>query len=100
MPAITATVHQVLRYFFVGAIAATFIAVPPGDHWSSRFLQFLEHIAEKEAGPGVIVAMVIGGSLIYGAHRVLIYPGLSRFIIWTVMGPEPPRRRRGFNPLG
>src|SRR4029450_13146944 len=96
MPAITATVHQVLRYFFVGAIAATFIAVPRGAHWSCRFLQFLEH-AEK---PGVVVAMVIGGSLIYGAHRVLIYPGLSRFIIRTVMGPEPPRRRRWFNPFG
>jgi hypothetical protein len=35
---IAATVHQVLRCFFVGAIAATFIAVPPGG-LCRRFLR-------------------------------------------------------------
>ena len=93
MPAITATVHQVLRYFFVGAIAATFVAVPPGEDWSRRFLYFLDD-AKK---PGFVVAMVIAGSLIYGVHRVVFYPWISRCIIRYVIGPEPTWR---VNPYG
>lgn len=58
MPTITATVHQVLRYFFVDALASAFVRVPPGDAWSGRFTSFLEGL---RSAPLVGIAVLIGG---------------------------------------
>jgi hypothetical protein len=89
LPTIIATVHQALRYLFVGAIAAVFVVVPPGEAWSRRVRPFLAYLADVENAGAVLavlaVAILIGGSLIYGAHRVVVYPVIFRIILWTVM---------------
>jgi hypothetical protein len=97
LPNITATVHQVLRYFFVGALAAAFVAVPPGPGWSGRITLFFEKALEPNAAVAAIVvaiAMLIGGSLIYGAHRVILYPLIFRVIILRVLGEETTEQGR------
>jgi hypothetical protein len=98
LPTITATVHQVLRYFFVGALAAAFVAAPPGEMWKVRFASFLTEWLKTEwpktEAAVVAIAMLIGGSLIYGAHRVVVYPWIFRFIILRVLGEETTEQGR------
>lgn len=102
MPTITATVHQILRYFFVGALATAFVAVPPGECWSLRFTSFLTN-GLRPSAPLVGIAMLIGGSLIYLAHRVIVYPWIFRhFVLLRVLGEETTEKRwrRLFWPYG
>jgi hypothetical protein len=102
LPTITATVHQVLRYFFVGALATAFVAVPPGQHWGVRFTWFLTEVGKLSA-PLVGIAMLIVGSLLYLAHRVVLYPWIFRHcILLRVLGRETSEQcwRRWLWPYG
>jgi hypothetical protein len=98
MPTITATVHQALRYFFVGAIAATFVLVPPGQPlappgqtWKRQFASLIAEPA-RTAPYVFVLALVVGGCLIYGLHRVVIYPWFMRCIVLRVLGSETTER--------
>jgi hypothetical protein len=94
LPTITATAHQVLRYFFVGVLAVVFVAIPPGEGWSGRFALFLKDwVKTMTEAAGVAIAMLIGGSLVYIAHRVVVYPLIFRwFVILRVLGEETSER--------
>jgi hypothetical protein len=100
---IIATAHQALRYF-VGAIAALFVAVPPGEAWSRRFLSSLALFTDAKNPTAVLavlaVTILIAGSLIYGAHRVVVYPVIFRVILGTVLGRGSTTKRRFLWPYG
>jgi hypothetical protein len=87
LASLTATVHQALRYFFVGAIA-TFLPLlliePPVAPWPVRAKGVLQTLESTSA----IGFMVVAGSLVYGLHRVLVYPLLSRLWQLSVFGAD------------
>jgi hypothetical protein len=86
MPSLTATAHQALRYFFVGAIAAflfLFLDEMPPSPWLNR----IEHVVNRLDSPGPLVFMLILGTLIYGVHRLLFYPVLYRLMALSVWTP-------------
>jgi hypothetical protein len=96
MPTLTATVHQALRYFFAGAVAALllFLLETPQPALPSTWLERIRLGLSRLDSPGAVVLLWIVGSLIYGFHRTVIYPLLSRVLWWSVSRrrtlPPPP----------
>lgn len=85
MPTVNATVHQALRYFFAGAIAAFlvwFLAVEVTGPWHDR----LARVASTLAKPALVGLMFVGGGVVYAIHRVLIYPVIHRLVILSIFG--------------
>jgi hypothetical protein len=98
MPNLTATAHQAIRYFFVGAIAVALVLFLGRGPSTATWLKDAEEVVTSLGSPGAVVGMWIIGTVIYGLHRILIYPVLYRLVVLSVFWAE--RRRRWFWPFG
>lgn len=101
MPSFTATVHQLLRYFFVGAFAVVW-CVFLLDCGGGPLDRKLARVIDKASQGGALAAtgILITGAFIYCVHRTVFYPCLHRLVIARVAAGPALGRRCSFWPWG
>ncbi len=88
MPNIATTLHQVLRYFFVGTFAVfwcAFLLDCGADASHLKAVRVAKRLADPVAAGGwIFLAPFIVGAFIYCLHRAAIYPAIHRFVVYRV----------------
>ena len=91
MPNVAATVHQLLRYFVVGVFTLflwAFLLVPGAgkepEVLHERAARVAKHLMAASSTGWAFATPFIVGVFMYSLHRVVLYPGLHRLVIWRV----------------